>query len=63
MLYPEYDWLHVYTDGSRLNNDSAAGAGIRCRLFSLYASTGNPSTILMEKYKQSSLHLPNSFTK
>ena len=35
ILYSELDWPHIYTDGSCLNNDSAAGAGIHCKLFSL----------------------------
>ena len=30
--YPEQMWLHVYTDGSLMNREAAAGAGITCKI-------------------------------
>lgn len=42
--YPEQMWLHVYTDGSLMNREAAAGAGITCKLFSFYISLGKYTT-------------------
>jgi hypothetical protein len=39
MLYPEQDWLHVYTD-----NSGKAGAGIYCKLYRFYLSLGQHAT-------------------
>lgn len=40
--YPPEKWLHIYTDGSTMDNKS--GAGITCPLFSTYQSVGEHST-------------------
>nr|XP_015914347.1 uncharacterized protein LOC107444646 [Parasteatoda tepidariorum] len=37
-------WLHIYTDGSRLEIDDVAGAGIYCEHFSHYLSLGTAKT-------------------
>ncbi|GIY40054.1 glutamate receptor ionotropic, kainate 3 [Caerostris darwini] len=37
-LYPESEWLRIYTDGSRVEQQMHARAGIFCDLFSVYSS-------------------------
>ncbi|GFV16428.1 hypothetical protein TNCV_1525741 [Trichonephila clavipes] len=34
--YSQPDWLHVYTDGSRLDRDGSEGVGIISELFAFY---------------------------
>ena len=43
-LYPDSEWLHLYTDGSLYDTKTSAGAGIHCKLFDLYLSAGTNST-------------------
>ena len=43
-LYPQTEWLHIYTDGSLLNKNGCAGAGVSCKLFNHYISAGVNST-------------------
>ena len=43
-LYPDSEWLHLYTDGSLYDTETSAGAGIHCKLFDLYLSAGTNST-------------------
>ena len=38
--YPESEWLHVFTDGSRRASDGFTGAGVYCKLFQSYATLG-----------------------
>ena len=38
-LYPQEEWIHIYTDGSLLNKNENAGAGIYCKLQSIHHST------------------------
>ena len=38
--YPCPKWLHIYTDGSKININGPVGAGIHCTLFSLYTPLG-----------------------
>ena len=38
--YPGTDWLHIYTDGSKITGHTNAGAGIFCILFSHYIPVG-----------------------
>ncbi|XP_071037680.1 uncharacterized protein [Parasteatoda tepidariorum] len=40
--YPESDWLHVYTDGSQIQDRS--GAGVFCKLFSQNSPVGHYMT-------------------
>ncbi|XP_054721353.1 uncharacterized protein LOC129231131 [Uloborus diversus] len=40
-LYPDLDWLRVYTDGSFSKDQPNTGAGIFCDLFSFYTPIGN----------------------
>ncbi|XP_015911532.2 uncharacterized protein [Parasteatoda tepidariorum] len=42
--FPLEAWLHVYTDGSKLEMDGVAGAGILCEHFSRYLSLGTAKT-------------------
>ncbi|GFW69667.1 RNase H domain-containing protein [Trichonephila clavipes] len=35
-MYPELDWVHIYTDGSHLNDPNSSGTGVYCHLFSFY---------------------------
>ncbi|XP_042896340.1 uncharacterized protein [Parasteatoda tepidariorum] len=42
--FPLDSWLHIYTDGSKLEIDGAAGAGIFCEHFSLSLSLGTAKT-------------------
>jgi hypothetical protein len=37
-LYPEQDWLHIYTDDSLTDRNGNAGAGIQCKLYIFYLS-------------------------
>jgi ribonuclease HI len=43
-LYPEKDWLHIYTDGSHTDKNGNAGAGIHCKLFSFCLTLGQQAT-------------------
>ncbi|GFU80040.1 RNase H domain-containing protein [Trichonephila clavipes] len=38
-MYPEPDWVPIYTDGSFLKDSDRAGAGLYCHLFSFYLTT------------------------
>ena len=38
--YPEENWLHIYTDGSKMTDYANVGAGIHCKLFSFYIPVG-----------------------
>ncbi|KAJ4452214.1 hypothetical protein ANN_03732 [Periplaneta americana] len=40
--YPPEEWLHIYTDGSTIDNNS--GSGITCALFSFYQPAGYHTT-------------------
>lgn len=42
--FPEEQWLHIFTDGSLLPNQSGAGAGATCHLFSFYKPLGFGTT-------------------
>lgn len=42
--YPEAQWLHVYTDGSQIEGQVNVGAGIYCKLFSIYKAVGKFKT-------------------
>ena len=44
LQYSHPEWIHIYTDGSLMKNNSIAGAGIYCKLFSSYLSLGTNST-------------------
>ncbi|XP_042906797.1 uncharacterized protein [Parasteatoda tepidariorum] len=44
LLYPENEWLHIFTDGSRLAEGTNAGAGVSCNLFSFYTPIGSSRT-------------------
>ncbi|GFW96491.1 hypothetical protein TNCV_4358131 [Trichonephila clavipes] len=35
-MYPEPEWVHIYTDGSLLIDSESSGAGVYCHLFSFY---------------------------
>lgn len=39
---PREEWLHIYTDGSTIDNNS--GSGITCALFSFYQPAGYHTT-------------------
>ncbi|GFU85031.1 hypothetical protein TNCV_1552941 [Trichonephila clavipes] len=39
-MYPEPDWVHIYTDGSLLKDSDSTGAGVYSHLFSFYLTTG-----------------------
>jgi ribonuclease HI len=43
-LYPEEEWLHIYTDGSVTEKNGNVGAGNYCKLFSFYLSLGQHAT-------------------
>ncbi|KAJ4446100.1 hypothetical protein ANN_12792 [Periplaneta americana] len=43
-VYPEKDWLNIYTDGSLYDKEGSAGAGIYCTIFSSYMSAGCNTT-------------------
>ncbi|GFU98927.1 uncharacterized protein LOC103523953 [Trichonephila clavipes] len=43
-LYLEDEWLYVYKDGSKLTDNSNAGAGVCCNLLSFYTPIGIHST-------------------
>jgi ribonuclease HI len=43
-LYPEEDWLHIYTDGSLAEKNGNVRAGIYCKSFSFYLSLGQHAT-------------------
>jgi hypothetical protein len=43
-LYPEEEWLHIYTDGSLTEKNGNVRAGIYCKLFSFYLSLGQHAT-------------------
>jgi hypothetical protein len=45
-LYPEEEWLHIYTDGSLTEKNGNIGAGSYCKLFSFYLSLGQHDTHL-----------------
>ncbi|GFY75444.1 hypothetical protein TNIN_340941 [Trichonephila inaurata madagascariensis] len=45
--YPHPDWLHVYTDELRLDQDGSAGSGIFSGLFACYLNLG-PNTTLFD---------------
>lgn len=42
--YPQPEWLHVYTDGSRLDQEKNAGAGIFSEMFAFYITLGPNTT-------------------
>jgi ribonuclease HI len=42
--YPEEEWLHIYTDGSLTEKIGNVGAGIYCKLFSIYLLLGQNAT-------------------
>ena len=42
--YPIDKWMHIFTDGSILDDHTHAGAGIHSKLFSCYKPLGQPST-------------------
>jgi len=42
--YPQDKWLHIFTDGSKIEGYINAGAGIHCELFSCYMTLGQHST-------------------
>jgi ribonuclease HI len=39
--YPQNEWLHVFTDGSKLNANSSVGAGVYSKVFSASKSLSN----------------------
>ncbi|GFV10938.1 uncharacterized protein TNCV_4707031 [Trichonephila clavipes] len=39
-MYPEPNWVHIYTNGSLLKDSYSAGAGVYCHIFSFYLTTG-----------------------
>lgn len=39
-LYPEDDWLRIYTDGSRIEDCINSGAGVYSRLFAFFSPVG-----------------------
>jgi hypothetical protein len=43
-LYPEEEWLHIYTDGSLTEKNGNVRAGMYCKLFSFYLSLGQHAT-------------------
>jgi hypothetical protein len=43
-LYPEEEWLHIYTDDSLTEKNGNVRAGIYCKLFSFYLSLGQHVT-------------------
>jgi hypothetical protein len=43
-LYPEEEWLHIYTDGSLTEKNGNVGAGNYGKLFSFYLSLGKHAT-------------------
>ncbi|GFV82998.1 hypothetical protein TNCV_1180121 [Trichonephila clavipes] len=68
-IYSEPDWVHIYTDGSRLKDSDSAGARVYCHLFSFYLTTGKFTTafdgevaVLQVALAQLHCHL-NSFTR
>ena len=42
--YPTNKWMHIFTDGSKLDDHTHAGAGFQSELFSCYKPLGQPST-------------------
>ncbi|XP_071041973.1 uncharacterized protein [Parasteatoda tepidariorum] len=44
LLYPVNEWLHIFTDGSRLADGTNAGARDSCNLFSFYTPIGSSIT-------------------
>ncbi|XP_015915700.2 uncharacterized protein [Parasteatoda tepidariorum] len=67
--FPLEEWLHIYTDGSKLEMDGVAGAGIFCEHFSHYLSLGTAKTAFdgeVEAIKVALTHLnthPSLFDK
>ncbi|GFX43340.1 hypothetical protein TNCV_2390481 [Trichonephila clavipes] len=68
-MYPEPDWVHIYTDGSLLKDSENAGAEVYCHLFSFYLTTEKFKTAfdgevaaLQVALAQLHCHL-NSFTR
>jgi ribonuclease HI len=43
-LYPEEEWLHIYTDGSLTEKNGYVRVEIYCKLFSFYLSLGQHAT-------------------
>jgi len=44
MLYPEQDWLHIYTATFPIDKKGNVGAGIHCKLFSFCLTLGHLAT-------------------
>ena len=42
--YPTNKYMHIFTDGSKLDDHTHAGAGTHSELFSCYKPLGQPST-------------------
>jgi hypothetical protein len=43
-LYPEEEWLHIYTDGSLTEKNGNVRVVIYCKLFSFHLSLGQHAT-------------------
>ncbi|GFT24087.1 RNase H domain-containing protein [Nephila pilipes] len=43
--FPLQEWLHIYTDGSKLEMNDVVGAGVYCEHFSHYLSLGTAKSI------------------
>ena len=43
-LYPENNWLRIYTDCSAIPTTGYTGAGFFCSLFEGFVAVGKPST-------------------
>ncbi|GIY28366.1 hypothetical protein CDAR_231001 [Caerostris darwini] len=44
MLYPDPEWLRIFTDGSLLSDNPNAGAGVFSEIFSFYVPVGRGTT-------------------
>ncbi|GFT59019.1 hypothetical protein TNCV_186191 [Trichonephila clavipes] len=43
-MYPEADWVHIYTDGILLKDSDSTGAGVHCHVFSFNLTPGKFTT-------------------
>jgi hypothetical protein len=43
-LYPEKDWLHIYTESSLTDKKGNVGVGVHCKLFSFCLAPGQQAT-------------------
>ncbi|GIY21489.1 hypothetical protein CDAR_413191 [Caerostris darwini] len=57
ILYPDPEWLRIFTDGSLLSNIPNAGAGVFSESFSFYVPVGRGTTAIRTAMSQLQCHL------